>query len=80
MEELHKIAEMGLVQTVSVIATVIGCAYYIHKEIQADRKEFRDQIKEQEAKFERQDAKFEKINSRIDRLYRMFYNLLKENK
>jgi len=57
---------MDWIQTLSIIATVIGSAYYVHREIQSDISETRTQIAAQ--------------SSRTDRLYEMFIDLLKEGK
>lgn len=66
MEELGIIAQAGFIQTISVMATVIGCALYIHRGMETDRKEFRDQVKAQ--------------SDRSDHLYEMFYELLRDKK
>lgn len=57
---------MDWTQALSVIATVIASAYYIHREIQMDIRAIRDDIKSQSA--------------RTDKLYEMFIDLLKEKK
>lgn len=57
---------MDWLQVISIIATVIGSAYYIHREIQADIRSICEEIKSQAA--------------RTDRLYEMFIDLLKERK
>ena len=57
---------MDWIQTLSIMATVIGCAYYIHRDIQQD-------ITSQTARLDQQAA-------RTDRLYEMFIDLLKEKK
>ena len=57
---------MDWIQTLSIMATVIGCAYYIHRDIQQD-------ITSQTARLDQQAA-------RTDRLYEMFIDLLKERK
>lgn len=57
---------MDILAILSIIGTVLGSAYYIHREIQSDMRSFRDEIRAQSA--------------RSDRLYEMFYELLKELK
>ena len=57
---------MDWIQTLSIMATVVASAYYIHREIQMDIRSTRDEIKSQSA--------------RTDRLYEMFIDLLKEGK
>jgi hypothetical protein len=57
---------MDTLAILSIIGTVLGSAYYIHREMQADMRSFREEIKTQSA--------------RSDRLYEMFYELLKERK
>lgn len=57
---------MDWFQTASIIATVIGCAYYIHRDIKED-------LRCQTARLDQQAA-------RTDKLYEMFIDLLKENK
>lgn len=57
---------MEWLQTGSIIATVVGCAYYIHRDIKED-------MKTQIARTDQQAA-------RTDRLYEMFIDLIKECK
>lgn len=57
---------MDWTQTISILATVLASAYYIHREIQMDIRGIRDEIKSQSA--------------RTDRLYEMFIDLLKDGK
>lgn len=57
---------MDWIQALSIIATVIGSAYYIHCGIQSDIKTTNERIDQQSA--------------RTDRLYEMFIDLIKENK
>ena len=57
---------MDWIQTLSIIATVLGSAFYIHREVQIDIRSIRDEIKAQ--------------SMRTDRLYEMFIDLLKEGK
>lgn len=57
---------MDWIQALSIMATVIATAYYIHREIQQDIRAIRDDIKS--------------ANARTDRLYEMFIDLLKEKK
>lgn len=57
---------MDWIQTLSIMATVIASAYYIHREIVSDIKSVREEIKQQ--------------NARTDRLYEMFIDLLKEGR
>jgi hypothetical protein len=57
---------MDWIQTLSIMATVIASAYYIHREIVSDIKSVRDEIRAQSA--------------RTDRLYEMFIDLLKEGR
>lgn len=54
------------IQTLSVIVTIVGSAYYIHREVQTDIRSVRDEIKAQSA--------------RTDRLYEMFIELVKEGR
>lgn len=57
---------MDWIQTLSIMATVIASAYYIHREVQIDIRCVRDEIKSQ--------------SMRTDRLYEMFIDLLKEGR
>jgi hypothetical protein len=57
---------MEWLQTLSIIGTVLASAYYIHREIQDDMKSFREELRAQSA--------------RSDRLYEMFYELVKVTK
>jgi|HubBroStandDraft_2_1064218.scaffolds.fasta_scaffold444251_1 hypothetical protein len=57
---------MDWIQTLSIMATVVASAYYIHREIQMDMMSTRDEIKSQ--------------IYRTDRLYEMFINLIKEGR
>ena len=57
---------MDWTQALTVIASVLASAYYIHREIMSDIKSVREEIKSQSA--------------RTDRLYEMFIDLLKEKK
>ena len=57
---------MDWIQTLSIMATVIASAYYIHREVRIDIRCVRDEIKSQ--------------SSRTDRLYEMFIDLLKEGR
>ena len=57
---------MDWIQTISILATVVGCAYYVHRDTINDIKAVRDEIKSQ--------------SQRTDRLYEMFIDLLKERK
>ena len=67
----------GLTSVITIIATVIGCTYYIHRDIKAD--------------MERQTARTDQLyqiftenlksqTERTDKLYEMFIDLLKENR
>jgi hypothetical protein len=55
---------MDLYYTASIIASVLGSAFYIHRELKADHKDFREELRAQ--------------GTRIDQLYTMFVDLLKE--
>jgi len=57
---------MDWIQALSIIATVLATAYYIHREIQMDIRSTRDEIKAQ--------------SLRTDRLYEMFIDLIKEGR
>ena len=57
---------MDWVQTGSIILTVLGSAYYIHRDIKAD-------IKLQESRLDAQSA-------RSDRLYEIIIDMLKDKK
>jgi len=57
---------MDWVQTLSIMATVIGSAYYIHRESLADIKCAREEIRAQ--------------GLRTDKLYEMFIDLIKEGR
>lgn len=70
---MDQIANIGIFQTLSVIASVLASAYYMHREIQADRKVHEEEIK-------LQTARWDKLNDRTDKLYEMFYELLKDRK
>lgn len=54
------------IQTLTIIASVIGSAFYIHRKLRADHKDFRDELRAQ--------------GQRIDQLYGMFVDLLKEGR
>jgi hypothetical protein len=54
------------IQTLSIIATVLGTAYYIHRDIKQD--------------IDAQTNRLDQSNARIDQLYSMFIDLLKEKK
>ncbi len=60
-------------QTLSIIGSVVASAYYIHSEMVADRKLHSEEIK-------LQTSRWDKLNDRTDKLYEMFYELLKEKK
>jgi len=55
-----------LLQTLAIIASVIGSAYYIHREVKTD--------------IDLQTSRIDASNSRIDQLYQMFIDLIKEGK
>jgi hypothetical protein len=55
-----------IIHTLSIIATVVATAYYIHRDIKED-------MKTQSENLDRQSA-------RTDRLYEMFIDLLKDRK
>ena len=57
---------MDWIQTLSIIATVLGTAYYIHRDVKQD--------------IATQVSRIDQVNSRIDQLYSMFIDLLKEGK
>lgn len=57
---------MDWIQTLSIMATVIASAYYIHREVQMDIRSTREEIKAQ--------------GLRTDRLYEMFIDLIKEGR
>lgn len=63
---------MEWIQTLSIIATVIGSAFYIHREVQAD-------IKMQTARTDQINARTDQLNARTDQLYQMFIDLLTKN-
>jgi len=54
------------IQFGSVILTILGTTYYIHRDIKEDHREFKEQLRAQ--------------TSRTDTLYQMFVDLLKERK
>jgi hypothetical protein len=54
------------IQTLSIMATVIGTAYYILRDIKID--------------MQAQTSRIDAANARIDSLHTMFYDLLKEVK
>jgi hypothetical protein len=57
---------MDWIQTLSIIATVLGTAYYIHRDIKTD--------------IDVQTCRLDQSNTRIDQLYSMFVDLLKEGR
>lgn len=57
---------MDWIQTLSIIATVLGTAYYIHRDVKQD--------------VATQTNRIDQVNIRIDQLYSMFIDLLKEKK
>lgn len=57
---------MDWIQTLSIIATVLGTAYYIHRDIKQD--------------IAIQVSRIDQCNARIDQLYQMFIELVKEGK
>ncbi len=68
---------MDWIQTLSIIATIIAGAYYMHRDIKED-------IKCQTARTDRLYEMFTETikaqTDRTDRLYEMFIDLLKEKK
>ena len=54
------------VQWATLLASVLGSAYYIHRDIKEDHREFREDLRAQ--------------GSRTDQLYQMFVDLLKAEK
>lgn len=57
---------MDIIQLLSILATVLGSAYYIHREMQADMRIIRDEMNRRE--------------DRTDKLYEMFVQLQNEIK
>lgn len=57
---------MEWIQTLSIIATVVGSTYYFHRDIKEDMKS--------------QSARTDSQAARTDKLYEMFIDLLKETK
>lgn len=57
---------MDWIQTLSIIATVLGTAYYIHRDVKQD--------------IALQIGRIDQANARVDQLYNMFIDLLKEKK
>ncbi len=57
---------MDWVQTLSIMATVIASAYYMHRDVQQD--------------IAAQTARIDQINARTDQLYEMFIDLVKEGR
>jgi hypothetical protein len=57
---------MEWIQTISIILTVLGTGYYLHREVKED--------------INVQTSRVDQANSRIDQLYQMFVDLLKERK
>jgi hypothetical protein len=56
----------GLGSVITILITIVGCTYYIHRDMKADMEKQQQAINTQSA--------------RTDRLYEMFIDLLKENK
>lgn len=57
---------MDWIQTLSIIATVLVSAYYIHRDIREDMKT--------------QNTRIDQCNARTDQLYTMFIDLLKDRR
>lgn len=57
---------MDWTQTLTIIASVLGTAFYIHRELKLDHKDFRDELRAH--------------TQRTDQLYQMFIDLLKSGK
>lgn len=57
---------MDWIQTLSIIATVLGTAYYIHRDVKQD--------------ISLQTSRNDQANARIDQLYQMFIDLIKEGR
>lgn len=53
-------------QTLAIIISVIGSAYYIHREVKTD--------------IDLQTSRIDAANTRTDQLYQMFIDLLKEGR
>lgn len=61
---------MDWIQTVLIILTVLGAAYYIHRDMKDDRERLHSDMKEE----------MKSQTARTDRLYEMFIDLLKEKR
>lgn len=75
---------MDWIQALSVMATVIASAYYIHREIQMDIRAIRDDIKSQGARTDKLYEMFielrKDMDDRFQKTDQKFYDLLKERK
>lgn len=62
-----------LIQTMSIIATVIGATFYFSREIKSD-------VNAIHARIDAETARVDAQMARIDQLYAMFVDLLKREK
>lgn len=66
--------------TISIIASVIGSAYYIHREVKSDIAMQTSRIDATNARQDAANSRQDTANARMDQLYQMFIDLLKEGK
>lgn len=75
---------MEWIQALSIMATVIVSAYYIHREIQMDIRAIRDDIKAQSSRTDKLYEMFIELRKDMDERFQKtdqkFYDLLKEKK
>lgn len=82
---------MEWMQTISIIASVILCAFYLHKEMKEWKKEVRDDTQAFREEMINQSLRTDKLyemwmqareesNTRTDQLYSMFIDLVKEGR
>lgn len=64
---------MDWIQTLSIIVTVIGSSYYIHRDIHEDMKAVNTRIDDA-------NVRIDAVNIRADQLYTILIDLLKEGR
>lgn len=80
---------MEWIQVLTIIASIVGGAYYFSKITKEEIKEIKDQtarmdanhredMRNLDAKFERMDAKFERMQAKTDATFQKFYDLWSE--
>jgi len=64
---------MDWIQTLSIIITVLGTGYYIHRDVKAD-------MALQTSRIDTSNTRIDAANTRMDQMYSIIIDMLKEKK